>query len=341
VFFEGDLVAVVSSPKSGALSGPRGWRRYADDGFRALTWAMAAVIVVVLLGAAWFVLSEALPSVRHYGPLSFLHTRWAPSEATATQTSPNPYGIIQFIYGTVLTSAIAMIIAVPVSVGVALFITQVCPPRLRRPLSTLTDLLAAVPSVVYGFWALFALLPALRPVARFSDGTLAHVPVLGFFFKGPFFGFSYLAASIVLAIMILPIITAIVREVFATVPKDQKEAAYALGATRWEMIRIAVLPYSKSGIFGASFIGLARALGETIAVTMVIGNNVLEISKSILGQGATLASVIANEFTEANQPFHLDSLFVVAFWLLQITLVVNVVARFIINRSGRVMGGNL
>jgi phosphate transport system permease protein len=205
----------------------------------------------------------------------------------------------------------------------------------------MTELLAAVPSVVYGFWALFALLPALRPVARLFDGTLGQLPLIGVAFREPFFGFSYLAAGIVLAIMILPIVTAIVREVVATTPVEHKEAALALGATRWEMIRMAVLPHARSGIIGASFLGLGRALGETIAVTMVIGNNVIGISKSILGQGATLASVIANEFTEANQPFHLESLFVVAFWLLLITLVVNAAARLLVNRTGRVIGANL
>jgi phosphate transport system permease protein len=333
--------ALSTAERRGVLAKANPRRRIADGGFRLATLLAAAVIVAVLVGAAWFVLSEALPSIRHYGFLSFFHVRWAPSEATPRGVHPNPYGIVQFIYGTVLTSAIAMLIAIPVSVGVALFVTQACPARLRRPLSAITDLLAAVPSVVYGFWGIFALIPALRPVGRFFDGTLAHVPIVGFFFKGPFFGFSYLAAAVVLAIMVLPIITSIVREVFATVPDEQKEAALALGATRWEMIRMAVLPYGRSGILGASFIGLARAFGETIAVTMVIGNNVLGITKSILGQGATMSSVIANEFTEANQPFHLNSLFVVAFWLLVITLVVNVVARLIINRGGRVVGANL
>jgi phosphate transport system permease protein len=276
--------------------------------------------------------------MRHYGFVSSLHVRWAPSEASAASRRPDPYGIVQFVYGTVLTSAIAMLIAVPVSIGVAAFITQVCPQRLRRPLAAVTDLLAAVPSVVYGFWGIFALLPALRPVASFVENTFGRLPVAGSFFAGPFFGFSYLAAAVVLAIMVLPIITSIVREVFSAVPAGQTQAAYALGATRWETIRKAVVPYGRSGIFGASFLGLARAFGETIAVTMVIGNNPLTITRSILGQGATMASVIANEFTEANQPFHLESLFVVAFWLLIITLLVNVVARLIINRTGRIVG---
>jgi phosphate transport system permease protein len=332
-------VAVVTRPEHTPLSQTSARSRLPDRAFRWMSVAAASVVVVILVGAVWFILGQSRPSIRHYGFFSSLHVRWAPSEATPTSRNPNPYGIVQFIYGTVLTSAIAMLIAVPVSIGVAAFITQVCPVRLRRTLSAITDLLAAVPSVVYGFWGIFALLPALRPVASFLESTIGRVPVIGAVFDGPFFGFSYFAAAIVLAIMILPIITSIVREVFASVPSAQTEAAYALGATRWEAIRKAVIPYGRSGIFGASFLGLARAFGETIAVTMVIGNNVLNISKSVLGQGATMASVIANEFTEANQPFHLESLFVVAFWLLLITLVVNVVARAVIGRAGRVVEG--
>ena len=332
-------MAVATSPERTPLANPRAGARFADRSFRWLCVGAACVLVAILIGAAWFIFGQGLSSTRHYGFFSFLHVRWAPSEATASGRHPNPYGILQFVYGTVLTSAIAMLIAVPVSIGVAAFITQVCPIRFRRTLSAVTDLLAAVPSVVYGFWGIFALLPALRPFASFFEGTFGKIPVVGAFFAGPFFGFSYLAASVVLAIMILPIVTSIVREVFSSVPAAQTQAAYALGATRWETIRKAVIPYGRSGIFGASFLGLARAFGETIAVTMVIGNNVLNISKSILGQGATMASVIANEFTEANQPFHLESLFVVAFWLLLITLVVNVVARAVISRTGRVVEG--
>ena len=332
-------MAIVATPERTPLASPRARARYADRSFRWLCIGATCVLVAILIGAAWFLFGQGLSSIRHYGFFSFLHVRWAPSEASANARHPNPYGILQFVYGTVLTSAIAMLIAVPVSIGVAAFITQVCPVRFRRTLSAATDLLAAVPSVVYGFWGLFALLPALRPVASIVQATLAKLPGIGVFFAGPFFGFSYLAASVVLAIMILPIVTSIVREVFASVPPAQTQAAYALGATRWETIRKAVIPYGRSGILGASFLGLARAFGETIAVTMVIGNNVLNISKSILGQGATMSSVIANEFTEANQPFHLESLFVVAFWLLVITLVVNVVARAIVGRTGNAAEG--
>ncbi len=197
------------------------------------------------------------------------------------------------------------------------------------------DLLAAIPSVVYGFWGIFALIPALKPIGNAISNSLGKIPGIGGFFAGPYFGVSYFTAGVVLAIMVVPIITALCREVFATAPGYEKEAALALGATRWEMLKIAVLPRSVSGIFGASILGLGRALGETIAVTMVIGNSVLSIAHSILGQGATMPSVIANEFTEATEPFHLQSLFVVALALLIFSLIVNGAGRAIIGRVTR------
>lgn len=314
-------------------------RRVTGDVIFANLNRMSGIAVIALLVAMiWYVLSESLPSLRHYGVFSFFQTRWAPSEASLDSASPNPYGIVQFAYGTAIVSAIAMLISVPVGVAAALFISDVCPKKLKKSLTTLTELLAAVPSVVYGFWGITVLVPALRPLAGFMEDSLARIPGIGGFFRGPFFGFSILAASIVLSIMVLPTVIAISREVFATVPRDHREAAIALGGTRWEVIRTAVLPYSRSGVVGASFLGLGRALGETIAVTMVIGNSVLGISWSILGQGATLASVIANEFTEANQPFHIESLFVAGFALMVLTLIVNVIARAIVGRMGSVAG---
>ena len=310
--------------------------RTTDRAFFGMAAFAAGLVVASLVATGVYVLIEALPALRHYNPFTFVtHTRWAPSEAVLTQTSPNPYGIAQFVYGTVLTSVIAMVLAVPVAVAVALYVTNIAPRRLARPLGYLVDLLAAIPSVVYGFWSVFALLPVIKPVGRWLSDNLGPVPVIGALFKGPFFGYSYLAAGVVLAIMVLPIITAICREVFAVAPQAEKDAALALGATRWEMLRMAVLPRSRSGIVGASILGLGRAIGETIAVTMLIGNNVLAITRSILGQGATMASVIVNEFTEANEPFHLESLFVVALCLLVVAFVVNVVGKTIVARTSR------
>ncbi len=311
-----------------------GTRRLGDRVFRGGVSAAAALVVILLAAIAVFLIGQGWPALRHYGVFSFLASdRWAPSDATAASTHPNPYGILQFIYGTALTSVIGMLIALPVAVAAGLFITQYAPAWLRRPLSYLVDLLAAVPSVVYGFWGIFALIPALHPVVNFLIPTLGGIPGIGVVFAGPFFGVSYFAAGVVLAIMVLPIVTAICREVFATAPADEKEAALALGMTRWEMIRLAVLRRSRSGIIGAAILGLGRAIGETIAVTMVIGNSVLSITKSIFGQGATLSSVIANEFTEAVEPYHFQSLFVVAAWLLVIAVVVNIAGRFVTRQT--------
>jgi phosphate transport system permease protein len=312
----------------------RARRSYSDRIFKLAMFGAAGLVVLMLAGMAVFLIAAAWPAMRHYGFFSSLASdRWAPSEAVAARGRPNPYGILQFIYGTAMTSLIALAIVIPIAVAVALFVTQIAPAWLRRPMSYLVDLLAAIPSVVYGFWGIFALVPVLHPIGDALSATLGRLPVVGVLFAGPFFGLSFLAAGVVLSIMVLPIVTAITREVFATTPVDEKEAALALGLTRWEMIRLAVLPRSVSGIIGASILGLGRALGETIAVTMVIGNNVLSITKSILGQGATMPSVIANEFTEATEPFHLQSLFVVAFWLLVIALIVNVIGRYVARRS--------
>jgi phosphate transport system permease protein len=307
--------------------------RLADSTFRWLVAGTATVVLAAFAATVFFLVKEAWPSLSHYGVFSFLDsTRWAPSEAVPTATHPNPYGVMQFVYGTVLTSMIAMLLAVPVAVGLALYITDVAPQRLRKPLAYVVDLFAAVPSVVYGFWGIFALLPVLHPIADHLTSWLGGIPVIGKVFAGPFFGPSYFAAGIVLAIMVLPIITAICREVFAVAPVAEKEAALALGATRWEMLRMSVLKRSTAGIFGASLLGLGRAFGETIAVTMLIGNSVLAITTSIFGQGATMPSVIANEFTEATEPFHLASLFVVATLLLIITLIINVLGKLIVSR---------
>lgn len=306
-----------------------------DDLFRGGVLTAGGFTVVLVAATAVFLIAQAFPALHQYGVFSFVSSdRWAPSEATATGASRNPYGILQFVYGTFLTSIIALVVAVTVSVAVALFITDVAPAWMRRPLSYLVDLLAAIPSVVYGFWGIFALIPALQPIGNTLTELLGGIPVVGKVFAGPFFGPSYFAAGIVLAIMILPIVTALCREVFAVAPVPEKEAALALGSTQWEMLRMAVLPRSRSGIVGAAILGLGRAIGETIAVTMLIGNNVLNITTSIFSQGTTMPSVIANEFTEATEPFHLPALFVVAAWLFVIAIIVNVAGKLVIRRAG-------
>ncbi len=328
----GGGIVIERRPPSVTLR--RNRRRPGDTVFGMVVRLAGGIVLVVIAAMFIFLIVQGLPATRHYGFFSFLTSaRWAPSEADPAASTPNPYGIVQFIYGTLLTSVIGMILAVPLAVGAALVITEIAPQRVGKLLSSLVDLLAAVPSVVYGFWGIFALIPAIKPVVGFLTSTLGTVPVIGIAFSGPFFGVSYFTAGLVLAIMILPIIAAVCREVFRSTPGNEKEAAFALGATRWEMIRIAVLPRARSGIVGASLLGLGRALGETIAVTMVIGNAVLHINPSIFSQGATMSSVIANEFTEATEPFHLESLFVVGFWLLVVALAVNVIARAVVRRG--------
>jgi phosphate transport system permease protein len=248
------------------------------------------------------------------------------------------YGAASAIYGTLVSSAIALVIATPLAVGVAVFLSDFAPGWVRQVVGFLVDLLAAIPSVVYGLWGIFVLLPLLRQhVIPFLTDTLG-LDVLPLF-SGPFYGASMLSAGIILAIMVLPYISAVSREVLLAVPRSQREAALALGATRWETIWKAVLPFARSGIVGGVILGLGRALGETMAVTMLIGNR-HEISASLLAPGYTMASLIANEFTEATKDIHLSALMAVGFVLFLITIVVNGIARWLVwqvsrNASGR------
>jgi phosphate ABC transporter permease protein PstC len=238
------------------------------------------------------------------------------------------------LFGTIVTSAIALIIGVPIAVATALFLTELCPRRARAPLSMLVDLLAAVPSVVYGLWGVFVLIPRLLPAEKWVASTFSFIPFVG----GPVSGPNYFIAGLILAIMILPIVSAISREVIATVPSENKEAALALGATRWEMIRISVLPYARPGITGGAMLGLGRAIGETIAVVLVIGNAPV-IGHSIFSQGYSLAAVIANEFGEAAAtPIHSSALFAAGLVLFVLTLIVNIFARWFIARGQRRQG---
>ena len=247
--------------------------------------------------------------------------RWAPSDGA--------FGALPMVYGTLVTSAIALLLAVPVALGTALFVSEAAPIRLKGPISALTDLLAAVPSVVYGLWGIFVLVPAIRPLQQWLAGTLgAKIPI----FAPPAPGVSYLTAGLILAIMILPTISALSREVLTGVPRSLREASLSLGATKWESIRMGVLPSARSGIIGSIMLGLGRAFGETIAVTMVIGNSPA-LSKSILAPGYTMASVIANEFSEATGPLHIEALIAVGMLLFAVTLSVTILARFLVRRT--------
>ncbi len=270
----------------------------ADNAFRWLAIGAAAVVLLVLGGIAIVMSGRAARVLDAMGLDFFTSSRWSPADGK--------FGALPFVWGTLYTSAIAVVLAVPVSLGMALFVTQVAPPRLRRPLVYLLDLLAVVPSVVFGLWGILVLAPHL--------------------------GRSFLTAGIILAIMITPIITSLAREVIETTPPGEKEAALALGATRWEMIRGAVLPHSKGGLTGAVMLGLGRAMGETIAAALVIGSALGQITVNPLAPGNSMPAVIANEWGEAD-PLHKSALIALALVLFAITIVVNLIATAIVRRS--------
>jgi phosphate transport system permease protein len=300
-----------------------------DRLFRLLL-TVATLAIPTLLGLLfWELWTGSRLAVNKFG-LGFLTTsEWDPVA--------NKFGALPLIFGTLLSSFLALLIAVPLSLGVAIFLTEFAPPAIRRPISFLVELLAAIPSVVYGLWGVFVLIPILRgSVFPFLRDTLGFLP----FFQGTIYGQSMLAAGIILAIMVMPYIMSVTREVLATVPGSQREAALALGATRWEAAWTAVVPYARSGIVGAVILGLGRALGETMAVTMLIGNR-HEISASLFAPGYTMAAAIANEFTEAASDLHFAALSYVALALFGVTVLVNAAARLLIWRvsKGRPSGG--
>jgi phosphate ABC transporter permease protein PstC len=295
---------------------------------RLLRWGLTGLAALILLIIGYFFVrlwSEAHPAFQRFGYFGFtFDSDW--------DVSQNLYGALPLLVGTLITSATALLIGVPVAVAAALYITELCPPRLRSPLMIMVELLAAVPSVVYGLWGVFVLIPKLKPAEQWFADTFSFLPFIG---GGSVAGPNYFIAGLILAIMILPIVTAISREVMTTVPVEHKEAALALGATRWEMIRTAVLPYSRAGITGAAMLGLGRAIGETIAATLVIGNSP-QIGHHLFSQGYTLAAVIANEFGEAaSNPTHRAALIAAGLVLFVLTLLVNGAARTLVVRAER------
>ena len=300
-----------------------------DGIFRALTMLAALLILAIVLGLGVDLAWETRQSIARFG-LKFLVTQtWDPVH--------EQFGALPYIYGTVVTSLIAIVIAVFVGVGAALFLAEISPRRLYAPLSALVELLAAIPSVVYGLWGIFVLAPLLRIFVEPLLGTaFGFVPL----FSGPRIGIGLFAGGVILAIMILPTITAISRDVIRAVPAAQREAALALGATKWEVIWTVILPYARSGILGAVILGLGRALGETIAVTMVVGARP-QITHSLFSLGYTIAAIIANEFTEATYPLYLSALFELGLILLAITMVLNVCARLLVWRITRGAAGGV
>jgi phosphate transport system permease protein len=312
-----DAVVAASSPIRDFLS-KRGSGRLADDSFAAVMLVCACSIFAIVIFIFGILVIHSKLSLVQFGWKFFTRQAWDPVSGD--------FGALPFIYGTLATSLLALCMAVPLALGVAVFITELCPRPLRAPISFLTELLAAIPSVVYGLWAVFVLVPLMRDViGPFLYKTLGWTG----FFEGSNFGVGLLTASMILAIMILPIISSLTRDIMNAVPNSQREAVLALGATRWEMIRIGVLRNSRIGIVGAIMLGLGRALGETMAVTMVIGNHP-DISKSLFAPGYTLASVIANEFSEATGDLYLSALIEIGLALFLVTIVVNAIARLMV-----------
>lgn len=292
--------------------------RFSDKAFEWLTLAMALTVVVLVILIGWQLWHGSVLAIKKFGFHFLTTSTWDPVT--------DQFGALPFIYGTLVSSLIALLIAVPLSIATAAYLTELAPLWIRQPLVSLIEMLAAIPSVILGLWGIFVMIPWLRdypfPLLKRLFGWTP-------FFTGPIYGPSMLAGGIIIAVMILPIITSISREILRSVPDLQREAAYGLGATRWEATRIAVLSYAKKGLFGAVILGLGRALGETMAVTMVIGNTP-QIAASLFKPGYTLASVLANEFTEATSDIYLQALFEIGVVLFGMTILVNLLAQLLL-----------
>lgn len=314
------------SSTSSILAKNRMW----DTALRILTRTAAITVLVMLGGVIVALIDGSIPAIKAFG-FDFLTTqKWNPVT--------EKFGALAPIYGTLMTAFIAMLIGVPISIGIAIFITELCPPKLKRPISTAIELLAGIPSIIYGIWGLFVLAPLLQQYVQPAlIATFENVPWLSELFAGPPYGIGVLTAGLILSIMVLPFITSITRDVFETVPPMLKESAYGLGCTTWEVVRHIVLPYTRTGVIGGVMLGLGRALGETMAVTFVIGN-AHRISTSLLAPGTTISASIANEFTEAVGDLYTSSLVALGLILFIITFIVLAAARLMLLRLQRMEG---
>ncbi|MDP3295793.1 MAG: phosphate ABC transporter permease subunit PstC [Nevskia sp.] len=319
-------VASVASRASAQSINASALRRHTlwDAALRIGTRAAAVTVLLLLAGVIVTLIEGSWLAFSTFGP-GFLSTEtWNPVK--------EEFGALAPIYGTVVTSIIAMAIGIPISLGIAIFLTELCPPSLKRSISTAIELLAGIPSIIYGIWGLFVLAPFLQAhVQPVVIGTFAGVPFLGALFAGPPYGIGVFTAGIILSIMVLPYITSVTRDVFETVPPVLKESAYGLGCTTWEVVTKVVLPFTRTGVIGGVMLGLGRALGETMAVTFVIGN-AHRISGSILAPGTTISASIANEFTEAETALYSSSLIALGLLLFVITFIVLAIARFMLYR---------
>ena len=302
-----------------------------DVAFRSLTQLFAVVVLLILSGVVFALVSGAWPALRHFGFGFLVADVWNP----VTEN----FGAVAPIYGTLVTSAIAMLIGIPLAFGIALFITELCPIWLKRPLATTIELLAAIPSIIYGIWGLFVLAPFVQEhIEPLLIATLGEIPGIGLLFAGPPLGIGVLTAGFILAVMVLPFISSIMRDVFETVPAVLKESTYALGATTTEVVWQVVLPFARVGVAGGILLGLGRALGETMAVTFVIGNS-HHIHVSILQPGTTISAALANEFTEAVGDLYLSSLIALGLILFVITFIVLAIAKLLLIQLEKRAGG--
>ncbi|WP_291838330.1 phosphate ABC transporter permease subunit PstC [Limimaricola sp.] len=295
-----------------------------DRAFVSLTWLSATTVVLVLAGVMLSLLWDSIPALSTFGP-SFLWTeRWSPAKEIFGAAAP--------IFGTLVTSIIAMIIGVPLSFGIAVFLTEICPMPLRRPIGIAIELLAGIPSIIYGLWGFFVLAPVMQhTVQPFLIETFGQVPGIGLLFSGAPYGIGMLTASLVLAIMILPFVTSVTRDVFETVPVMLRESAYGMGMTTWEVVRYIMIPYTRLGLVGGIMLGLGRALGETMAVTFVIGNS-HRIATSLLAPATTISASIANEFSEATSGLYTSSLIALGLILFVISFSVLAMAKWLLGR---------
>lgn len=302
------------------------------------TIRLASLLVIVLLGTLILLLViDSLESIGRFGFSFLTGSEWNPVE---TEVNPVEFGALPYIFGTVVTSILALLLATPLALGAALFVSEYAPKRLGMIVAFIVELLVAIPSVAYGLWGLFVLVPFMRnTVDPFLQQTFGNLPLIGALFSGPSVGQHLLTGGVILAIMILPTILSISREIIAQVPRLQKEGILALGATKWEALRYAILPYAKAGIIGAAMLGLARAIGETMAVTMVIGNSSTKISASLFTPGYTIASGIANQFTEADTSIYFSAVVELGLVLLLVASAFNIASRLLVKRMTRLPGG--
>src|SRR5712672_248077 len=327
VAFQGALTA---EPAAASRARTLTKLRVTDNAFRHLTRAAAVGVLVILGGVIFSLFAGALPALRAFGPNFLVQESWNPVT--------EKFGALAPIYGTIMTSFIAMAIVVPLGLLITMFLTELCPLWLRRPIGIAIELLAGIPSIIYGIWGLFVFAPFLQDTLQpFLIAVFGNIPVLSSLFAGPPYGIGMLTASLILAIMVLPFITSISRDVFDAVPPVLKEAAYGVGCTTWEVVRYVVLPYTRVGVIGGVMLGLGRALGETMAVTFVIGN-AHKISASLIAPGTTISATIANEFTEAVGDLYTSSLIALGLILFVITFIVLAAARYMLLRIERRIG---